>query len=45
MNDLAFRGSTVEATKQADQSAKHQETKQAEGDELQVSCDGRIQPT
>lgn len=36
ISDLAFKGSSIEGTKQEDEDIKQRETRQAEGDELQV---------
>ena len=43
ISDLALKDPSIEDTKQADENLKHQEAKQAEGDELQVRLSRSLQ--
>ena len=42
ISDLALKDPSIEDTKQADENLKHQEAKQAEGDDLQVKLSSQV---
>lgn len=42
ISDLALKDPSIEDTKLADENLKHQEAKQAEGDDLQVKLSSKL---